>query len=298
MLKQIFGLVKRNIILFFKDKAMFCTSLVTPLILLFLYGTFLGNTYIKTFEDALKGYDISDKLINACVAGQLTSSLLAVCCVTIAFCSNLLMVQDKVTGARKDLMMAPIKKSSLAIAYYIANLITTLLICYIATGVCYLLIFRHGWYLSAKDALLFLGDVFLLSLFGSALSSIVNYFLSSQGQISAVGTIVSAGYGFVCGAYMPISQFSDRIQNVVSFLPGTYGTALLRNHMFRDLFKEMEKENVNEKVIDALKDTLDCNLYFLDESVSISTMYMVLGISIIILISIYIIINKVNSKKI
>ena len=54
MLKQIFGLVKRNIILFFKDKAMFCTSLVTPLILLFLYGTFLGNTYIKTFEDALK----------------------------------------------------------------------------------------------------------------------------------------------------------------------------------------------------------------------------------------------------
>ena len=60
----------------------------------------------------------------------------------------------------------------------------------------------------------------------------------------------------------------------------------------------MEKENVNEKVIDALKDTLDCNLYFLDESVSISTMYMVLGISIIILISIYIIINKVNSKKI
>ena len=30
--------------------------------------------------------------------------------------------------------------------------------------------------------------------------------LTTQGQLSAVGTIVSAGYGFICGAYMPISN--------------------------------------------------------------------------------------------
>ena len=298
MITSTYGLVKRNIRLFFKDKAMFFTALVTPMILLILYGTFLGNTYEKTFRDALKGIDVSDKLINGCVGGELISSLMAVCCITVSFCSNLLMVQDKVTGARKDLMMSPVKKSTLALAYYIANLITTLMICYVAIGVCFIYLANMGWYLSVKDVMLFLLDVLLLTLFGTGLSSIVNYFLSSQGQISAVGTIVSAGYGFICGAYMPISQFSDSVQKLVSLLPGTYGTSLLRNHMFRGVFKEMEKKDVPSEIIDALKDTLDCNLYFFDESVSINTMYAVLGISVVVLIVIYIIINKMNSKKI
>ena len=39
-------------------------------------------------------------------------------------------------------------------------------------------------------------------------------------------SIVSAGYGFICGAYMPISQFSEGQQKVLSFLPGTYGTSM------------------------------------------------------------------------
>ena len=40
-----FILIKRNIRLFFKDKGMFFTSLITPAILLILYVTFLGNVY-------------------------------------------------------------------------------------------------------------------------------------------------------------------------------------------------------------------------------------------------------------
>ena len=45
------SLIKRNTKLYFKDKAMFFTSLITPLILLVLYGTFLS----KVFEDSFKG---------------------------------------------------------------------------------------------------------------------------------------------------------------------------------------------------------------------------------------------------
>ena len=48
------ALVKRNIKLYFKDKGMFFTSLITPLILLILYGTFLSNVYEETFRSALE----------------------------------------------------------------------------------------------------------------------------------------------------------------------------------------------------------------------------------------------------
>lgn len=121
------NLIRRNSKLFFKDKAMFFTSLITPIILLILYTTFLGNVYKQSFLSAIPtGFELSEKLINAVVAGQLVSSLLAVCCVTVSFCSNMLMVQDKVSGARADLTVTPVKKSTLAVSYYISTLISTL----------------------------------------------------------------------------------------------------------------------------------------------------------------------------
>lgn len=43
------NLIRRNSKLFFKDKAMFFTSLITPIILLVLYTTFLGNVTSKAF---------------------------------------------------------------------------------------------------------------------------------------------------------------------------------------------------------------------------------------------------------
>ena len=125
------ALIRRNVKLYFKDKAMFFTSLITPLILLVLYGTFLSNVYEDSFRSALEaaGATVSDKVIGGCVGGQLISSLLAVSCVTVAFCSNLLMVQDKVTGARRDLTIAPVKSGVLALSYCFSTFISTLLIC-------------------------------------------------------------------------------------------------------------------------------------------------------------------------
>ena len=274
------ALIKRNIKLFFKDKGMFFTSLITPAILLVLYATFLGNVYRDSFEMNLpKGFEISEKLMNGLVGGQLISSILAVSCVTVAFCSNFLMVQDKANGTIKDLRISPVRSSVLSLSYYFATLISTLFICYAAAGICILYVASVGWYMSLTDVLSLLLDVLLLVLFGTALSSIINFFLSSQGQISAVGTIISAGYGFICGAYMPISNFPVALQKVVSLLPGTYGTSLLRNHALQGPFREMAAQGYPSEVIEAIRDGIDCNLYFFGNEVSQLGMFLVLAIS-------------------
>ena len=293
------SLIKRNTKLYFKDKAMFFTSLITPLILLVLYGTFLSKVFEDSFRGALSaaGGTATDELIGGCVGGVLASSLLAVCCVTVAFCSNMLMVQDKVTGARRDLTISPVGKGTLALSYYISTLISTLIVCFVAMGICLLYISSIGWYMTVSDVLLIMLDVFLLVMFGTALSSIINHFLSSQGQISAVGTIISAGYGFICGAYMPISQFDEGLQKVLSFLPGTYGTSLLKNHALRGVFEEMSSQKFPNEVIDGIKDSMDCNLYFFDNKVDTTTMYLILGGTVAVLIAGYIILNILHDKK-
>lgn len=293
------ALIRRNTKLYFKDKGMFFTSLITPLILLVLYSTFLSNVYEESFRSALEaaGATVSDKLIGGCVGGELVSSLLAVSCVTVAFCSNLLMVQDKITGAKRDLTIAPLKSSTLALSYYISTLFSTLLICFVATGICLGYLAYVGWFLTADDVAALLQDVALLVLFGTALSSCINFPLSTNGQASAVGTIVSSGYGFICGAYMPISQFSEGLQKVISFLPGTYGTSLLRNHALRGVFEEMEAQGFPSEVVEAIRDSVDCNLYFFGNKVDLSTMYLVLIAGIVIAVGLYVLMNLLSRKK-
>lgn len=292
-MSSIKALIKRNVKLFFKDKGMFFTSLITPVILLVLYATFLGNVYRDSFTSNLpEGVEISEKLIEGCVGGQLISSILAVSCVTVAFCSNMLMVQDKANGCIKDLTITPVKSSALAMSYYLATLSSTLIICLVSAGICLLYLYTVGWFLSFADILLLLLDILLLVFFGTALSSVINFFLSTQGQISAVGSIVSSCYGFICGAYMPISQFSEGLQKAISFLPGTYGTSLLRNHAMRGVFAEMEEEGIPSNVVESMKDVIDCNLYFFDNKVELGAMYVILCVTVAFLIGIYIVLNK------
>ena len=293
------ALVKRNTKLYFKDKGMFFTSLITPLILLVLYGTFLSNVYEDSFRGALEaaGATVPEQLLGGCVGGELVSSLLAVSCVTVAFCSNLLMVQDKITGARRDITIAPVKAGTLALSYYLSTLLSTLLICLLATGVCLGYLACVGWYLTAGDVAALLLDVVLLVLFGTALSSCVNFPLSTNGQASAVGTIVSAGYGFICGAYMPLSQFSEGLRNVLSFLPGTYGTSLLRNHALRGTFAEMINQGFPAEVVEAIKDSMDCNLYFFGDQVAPDTMYLIVLGGIVLAVVLYIVMNVLRGRK-
>ncbi len=297
-MKTLGVLIKRNVKLFFKDKGMFFTSLITPGILLILYATFLGNVYRDSFTSSLpETFTLSEKLINGLVGGELISSILAVSCVTVAFCSNFLMVQDKVNGAIKDLLISPVKPHVLSLAYYFANLISTLIICYAAGVLCLIYVAAIGWYMTLGDVLLMFLDVTILVLFGNALSSVINFFLSSQGQISAVGTVVSSCYGFICGAYMPVSSFGEGLQKVISCLPGTYGTSLVRNHAMQGALKQMISDGVPAEVVESIKDSMDCNLYFFGNSVSIGGMYAVMGVTIVALLTAYVLLNVFKGKR-
>jgi len=297
-MRRLLALVRRNVTLFFRDKGMFFTALITPMILLVLYATFLGNVYRDSFLSGMpQGLTVSEKIIDGLVGGQLVSSLLAVRCVTVAFCSNMLMVQDKVSRARQDLTVSPLPEYVLALSYYLATFLSTLLICLVATllGLAYL--GSCGWYLSTLDLVCLLIDVLLTVLFGTALSSVIHHFLSTQGQISAVGTIVSSVYGFLCGAYMPISQFSPALQKVLSFLPGTYATVLMRRHTMQGALAAMVEEGVPRQVAEELGSVVDCTLHFFDTEIPEGVLYAVPALTTLVLMLVYLGIQYFHIRK-
>lgn len=295
-MKTVKTLIARNIKLFFKDKGLFFTSLITPLILLVLYSTFLSNVYRDSFTSAIP-FEIEADIIDGVVGGQLLSSLLAVSCITVAFCSNMLMVQDKVSGAYNDIAVTPVKQSYVAVSYYVATFVATFIINIIALVAGLIYIKSIGWYLSLADVAFLVLDIFIMVMFGTALSSVIGFFLSTQGQISAVGSIVSSCYGFICGAYMPISSFSDGLQKIISFLPGTYGTSLFRNHAMRGAIAELESVGVPTEAVDGLRDAIDCNIYFMDEAVSMGGMFAIVGVTVAVLLTAYVLINLARGGK-
>ena len=295
-------LIERNIKLFFKDKGTFLTALITPVILLLLYVLFLYDVYENSLmlafpEDLGIAEETLSPIMKGLVGGTLLSSLLAVSAVTVSCCANLFIVQDKATGARRDMEITPLKGRTLAVGYFLATVINGMVISAAATLLGFVYLAVTGWYLSAGDIFKLFFDLFLLVCFGAALSSLLCYPLKTQGQASAVGSMISSTYGFLCGAYMPLSQYAEGFRNVLSFFPGVYGTSLLRNHALAGVYREMSEKGIPEEVIHGLRDTCDCNLYFFGDPVKEAYMYVAWSGATLVLIGIYILLHSLAAKK-
>ena len=296
-MKKFLNLTARNVKVFFSDKSMFFASLITPMILLILYVTFLGRVFHNSLDQDALGVALPDSVINAVVNGQILACLLAVCSVTVAFSSNLLMVNDKITGSTKDIDVSPVKSHTKSLAYFAATFISTIIINLVALVLCLIYIrTQNCWYYELNDVLLLFGDVVLLSFFGTALASVVNFGLKTQGQLSAVANIVSAGYGFICGAYMPISNFSALLRDSIMFLPSTYFMSLIKNHALTTPFQEMAKAEIPSQAIDAVKTALDYKISFFSHEVSLNMMYLITITSIFGLIIIFVLQNKLKKQ--
>ena len=209
------------------------------------------------------------------MAAQLAAALLAVSCVTVTFCVNLTMVQDRASGARKDFDVSPVSKTKIYIGYFLSTVLNSLMVNGTALALCLLYILKMGWYMSASDVIFVILDMILLVLFGSTLSSIVSYPLKTQGQLSAVGTIVSAGYGFVCG---------------------TYGTSLVKNHMLNGVYKEMADTGLPSEAVTVIRNTLDCNPVFRGHVVGVSQMYLIMAGSIVVFGAAYLLIIMIRER--
>ena len=306
--KKLFSLVGRNTKCYFKNKFTFFMSLITPLILFVLYITFLRNVYIDSFKSNCPEGLVDESIINGITGAWLMSSILSVSSVTVAFCSNIIMVEDKMNGSVNDLNVSPVKGTTVSIAYFISNFFVTfiVLISIMLVGHIYLAIV--GWYIPVGDAFMIVMDIICGILFGTLLAGVVESFIKNQGGLSAVSTLVSSMYGFITGAYMPLSQFSAGLRNVLCLLPGTYGVGIMRNHYMNGYLAAMEKAfeesgmeaDLIDGIIngkDGIKASFDGNLYLFGTQIPLWAMYLILLGACALLFAAYVAIVVIKNKK-
>ena len=293
-LKLIF-LTQRNIKLYFKNKFTFFVSLITPLILLLLFITFLKSTYENTILNIIGDFKLNNKIINAFTGGWLFSSVLSTSCITVSFCSGM-MIYDKINKSDIDFMVSPVNNMTIKVAYVIANLLSTLIICAVLLTIGLIYLSIVGFYLSFADLLLILLNIILTSLFGTLIANIVWCFVNSEGGMSGICTLISAMYGFICGAYMPINVMGNTMKNVTAFLPGTYSMVLFRKFFLTGVLDEMANY-LPQEMTDIIAENFDVSFTALNNELSVGLMFLIIFSCVAVAFGILLQISILNKNK-
>ena len=240
-MRGISGLIKRNLLLFFKDWQSILFSLLTSIIVLVLYLLFLKGTFVSAIQRAMEQYPglasmVPQKDIAMFANLFLLSGILGSAMISVPFSCITVVVKDRANKVDYDILATPMKREQIILAYFISAVLTSILLNSIILAVGLIGIRMQGnMYLNISQVVKAFSVVALGSISASAIFMIVVLFFKTVRACEAFFGILSAASGFVIGAYIPISQFSNEVQTVCNLFPASQITIMLRNILLNRL---------------------------------------------------------------
>ena len=240
-MRGILGFIKRNVLLFFKDWQSILFSLLTSIIVLVLYLLFLKGTFVSAIQRAMEQYPglasmVPQKDIAMFANLFLLSGILGSAMISVPFSCITVVVKDRANKVDYDILATPMKREQIILAYFISAVLTSILLNSIILAVGLIGIRMQGnMYLNISQVVKAFSVVALGSISASAIFMIVVLFFKTVSACEAFFGILSAASGFVIGAYIPISQFSNEVQTVCNLFPASQITIMLRNILLNGL---------------------------------------------------------------
>ena len=244
-MRGILGLIKRNLLLFFKDWQSILFSLLTSIIVLVLYLLFLKGTFVSAIQSAMEQYPglasmVPQKDIDMFANLFLLSGILGSAMISVPFSCITVLVKDRANKVDYDILATPLKRGQIIFAYFVSAVLSSTLLTGFILAIGLVGISLQGdTHLNAIQLVKSFAVVALGSISASAIFMIVVLFFKSVSACEAFFGILSAASGFVIGAYIPISQFSDGVQTVCNLFPASQITIILRNILLNGLLEHI-----------------------------------------------------------
>ena len=298
------GLTRRNVMIYFKDKSAVAFSLLTSVIVFVLYLIFIKGSYVDAINDSLNGLQefVSSDEVEGLVGLILLVGILGSATITVPYCCLKTLIRDKENKIDFDISATPIKRWQIIVSYYTAAVfsasVVTLAIYAIGVGC---IMGMYSVEFAATDLMVGFGILLLGNLSSSAIFLIMTMLFKSVATCDAFYGILSSTSGFVIGAYMPLSTFSDTIQTICNLFPATHITILLRGRMMQGM---LDKINRNIGGLDGgefvrgFHDTFSFKANLFGHSMSESEMLLyVLGIFAVSLLVMIVTYSKTYKRK-
>lgn len=238
-------LVKRNMMLFFKDKTAVFFSLMAVFVVLGLYIAFLGDMMIQPLKASFGEHarELSDNWIMAGTLGTV--------CLTTSLSVLEIIIDDKNKRILDDFYITPMKKKYIALAYVISTFIITFMVCMITLLIAELyIVYYGGAWLSFHAFIKVIGVLCINILCCISILYFVLSFFRSTHAFSNVTTIIGTLSGFLMGIYIPIGSLPDPLQTIIRFFPPSHGASLLRKVMMQEpmetIFSSMPSEVLSD----------------------------------------------------
>ena len=244
-MRGILGFIKRNVLLFFKDWQSILFSLLTSIIVLVLYLLFLKGTFVSAIQSAMEQYPglasmVPKKDIDMFANLFLLSGILGSAMISVPFSCITVVVKDRANKVDYDILSTPLKRGQIIFAYFVSAVLTSILLNSIILAVGLIGIRMQGnMYLDISQVVKAFSVVALGSISASAIFMIIVLFFKTVSACEAFFGILSAASGFVIGAYIPISQFSNEVQTVCNLFPASQITIMLRNILLNGLLEHI-----------------------------------------------------------
>ena len=217
------ALLKRNFILYFRNRSGVFFSLLGALISFLLYIIFLQ----KNLTDAWSQLPDNTNLLNNWLMG----GTLAVTGITTSFTALTQMVQDRENQVDQDLFLTDLGSWGLQVSYLISSIIISFVMQVFMFAVMSL-------YFKESPVISHLSEITLIMLLSSLLSSVVNilliYRFKSVDSLGKLATIVGTASGFLVGTYVPIGVLPDFAQIIMKCTPATYIASLYRQVLMKE----------------------------------------------------------------
>ncbi len=245
-MKMYIGLTKRNLLVFFKDKQSILFSMLTSIIVFGLYMLFLKGTFVEAINGVVENIPALSTLIKQDDLRMfsdliLLTGIMGSAMITVPYNCLTLVVRDREYNVDKDMLATPVKRWQIIFSYFTSAALSAIIMTAVILTFGLIILGMHGdIHMTAADLIRTYAVVALGSVSSTALFITIVMFFKTSSASGAFFGILSAVAGFVIGAYIPISQFSDRVQTVCNIFPGSHAVILLRNTLMNGLLKSID----------------------------------------------------------
>lgn len=221
----LYQLVRRNVLLFLRDKASVFFSFLSVIIILLLYILFLGKMQADNIADQMS----SIEGISWLVASWIMAGLLTVSTITVPLGALGNLINDKDKGLINDFYTSPINRKVFALSYLISSWVIAFLMVLInlIIGQAYVLL-QGGELFTVIQTVKMLGLMLLSIMSFSSMFFYISMFMKTQNAFGLLSTLVGTFVGFLGGIYIPIGVLGKNVQTVMNILPTSHAVTVIR----------------------------------------------------------------------
>lgn len=300
------GLIKRNLLLFFKDKQAVIFSLLTSIIVLALYLLFLKDSFSGAMNDVVNSFPGLSDLISPTDIDMYSNLVLLIgilgsAMITVPFNCLTLLVKDREDKIDYDVLATPIRRGQIITSYFVSAAISSIILTGVILTIGLTVVGAQGdLHLKTCDIVSAYGIVALGSVSATALFIIIMMLFKSSSASGAFFGMLSAASGFVIGAYIPISQFSKSVQTVCNLFPASHVTIVLRNVLMNGLLDYMDSSIGgldNGMYVSTIKEIFCFKAHMFSYDMEVGSMLCYVAIGIVICVVAQIVVYSKTYKK-